>query len=105
MALQEAQVEGQVVTEQGQITDEVDQLRQDAQQARRPGQHGIADSGELGDVGWQRTTGIDQGRPLGFHSRPPKSHRPDLDDRVLRRIQAGRFEIDGDDGLHGRRGL
>ncbi len=71
------------------------QLAQDGAQRGRIAHHLVGDARQLGDEGWDRALGIDQGRPLAFGPPAIKTNRPDLEDGVALGVETGGLYIDG----------
>ena len=83
------------------IPDEVFQVSQHILQRWSLSYHLVGDAGQLGDEWRDAAAGIEQRFPLRFHPLSIKTDCPDLQDGVFLRIEAGGFDIQGDDGGHG----
>ncbi len=93
LIVQEVQVEADVMADDGALGDEVAQLRQHRRRQRRARQHLVADAGKLGDELRDAPLWIDQLRERVEELAAAHDHRPDLDQPVTARRQAGRFHV------------
>src|SRR5581483_4126270 len=99
-ALEEGQVEGDVVADHRRVADERRERGQRGRDGRRPGEVGVADPGETRDRGTDGDARIDERREAigdghAAVALETDADGADLDDAVYIRVEAGRLEVEG----------
>ena len=93
LGAEEGDVEAGVVRDQRSIAHEVQEHRQHCADGGCAGHGGVRDPGQRGDVGRDRSLGVDEGAELPEHLATADLHGTDLGDRVSRGIGAGGLEV------------
>lgn len=93
---EEAEVEGDVVADERAASGEDGELGDGARGRRSVAHVLVGDRGHEPDAGRDRHAGPHERLEAVEHALAPKAHRADLDDAVLRGVEAGGLEVDGD---------
>jgi len=101
IALEETDVEANVLPQDGIVSNEGFKVWKDIHQQGGIHDHGVGDTGKVGDEGVDWFARIDQGGKFIQNTVLVEFHRADLNDRVVFRVQTGCFDIQGDNYRHG----
>ncbi len=96
--VEERHVEADVVADDDGVAEELEQGGHDRLDARGPGDHGLGDPGEHGDLWRDRATRIDEGVVAPQALAPSQLHRADLGDAAVGGRPARRLEVEHDEG-------